>query len=115
MDFALADRLLDLTLRNSDSAVVRRETTVRRDEVAPRRLAARRSMEISQLQMHHRRCQGSSLRMNQNFDTCLSMLLKHEGGFSNHKDDRGGLTNLGVTKAVYDEFHGTDMPRRGHA
>ena len=36
------------------------------------------------------------------------MLLKHEGGFSNHKDDRGGLTNLGVTKAVYDEFHGTD-------
>ena len=46
--------------------------------------------------------------MNQNFDTCLSMLLKHEGGFSNHKDDRGGLTNLGVTKAVYDEFHGTD-------
>ena len=46
--------------------------------------------------------------MNQNFDTCLAMLLKHEGGFSNHKDDRGGLTNLGVTKAVYDEFHGTD-------
>ena len=46
--------------------------------------------------------------MNQNFDTCLAMLLKLEGGFSNHKDDRGGLTNLGVTKAVYDEFHGTD-------
>ena len=42
------------------------------------------------------------------------MLLKHEGGFSNHKDD-GGLTNLGVTKAVYDEFHGTDIDEERHA
>ena len=44
--------------------------------------------------------------MNQNFDTCMTMLLAHEGGFSAHKDDPGGLTNLGVTKAVYDEFYG---------
>ena len=51
--------------------------------------------------------------MNQNFDKCMSMLLKHEGGYSNHKDDRGGMTNLGVTKAVYDEFHGTDIDEEG--
>ena len=46
--------------------------------------------------------------MNQNFDTCMTMLLAHEGGFSAHKDDPGGMTNLGVTKAVYDEFYGGD-------
>ena len=46
--------------------------------------------------------------MNQNFDLCLVMLLAHEGGFSAHPDDPGGLTNLGVTKAVYDEFYGGD-------
>ena len=32
------------------------------------------------------------------------MLLKHEGGFVNHPSDPGGMTNLGVTKAVYDKF-----------
>ena len=42
--------------------------------------------------------------MNKNFDTCLEMLLKHEGGFVNHKDDPGGITNLGVTKKVYEEW-----------
>ena len=49
--------------------------------------------------------------MNQNFDKCMSMLLKHEGGFvdGNKIGDSGGLTNLGMTKAVYDEFHGTDV------
>ena len=44
--------------------------------------------------------------MNQNFDTCMTMLLAHEGGFVDHPDDPGGMTNLGVTKAVYDEFYG---------
>jgi len=30
------------------------------------------------------------------------MLLEHEGGFVNHPDDPGGITNLGVTKKVYE-------------
>lgn len=32
------------------------------------------------------------------------MLLHHEGGFVNHPKDPGGMTNLGVTKAVYDKW-----------
>ena len=40
----------------------------------------------------------------ENFTPCLNMLLKHEGGFVNHPSDPGGMTNLGVTKAVYDKF-----------
>jgi len=40
----------------------------------------------------------------ENFDKCLKMLLSHEGGFVNHPEDPGGITNLGVTKKVYDEW-----------
>ena len=51
--------------------------------------------------------------MNQNFDKCLHMLLHHEGGFVNHPSDPGGMTNLGITKRTYDEFHGTDIDEEG--
>lgn len=44
--------------------------------------------------------------MKQNFDLCLRMLLVHEGGFVNHPSDPGGMTNLGVTKAVYEAWLG---------
>ena len=46
--------------------------------------------------------------MKQNFDECLHMLLEHEGGFVNHPKDPGGMTNLGVTKRVYDEWIGRE-------
>ena len=46
--------------------------------------------------------------MKENFDKCLKMLLSHEGGFVNHPDDPGGITNLGVTKKVYDEWIGRE-------
>tara|TARA_R100001163_G_C5036274_1_gene175393 strand:+ start:179 stop:688 length:510 start_codon:yes stop_codon:yes gene_type:complete len=46
--------------------------------------------------------------MKQNFDKCLTMLLKHEGGFVDHPKDPGGMTNLGVTKAVYDKWIGRE-------
>lgn len=44
--------------------------------------------------------------MKANFDSCLAHLLKHEGGYVNHPSDPGGITNLGVTKKVWEEFVG---------
>ena len=44
--------------------------------------------------------------MKNNFDKCLHMLLEHEGGYVNDSRDSGGMTNLGVTKRVYDEWIG---------
>jgi lysozyme family protein len=41
-----------------------------------------------------------------NFEKALAAVLVHEGGFSNHKDDPGGMTNLGCTKAVWEEHCG---------
>jgi lysozyme family protein len=42
--------------------------------------------------------------MNTNFDKSLAELLKHEGGFVNHPQDPGGVTNLGVTQAVWEDW-----------
>ena len=47
--------------------------------------------------------------MKENFDHCLKMLLKHEGGFVNHPKDPGGMTNLGVTKKVYEAWLGREV------
>ena len=44
--------------------------------------------------------------MKDNFNKCLEMLLHHEGGFVNHPKDPGGVTNLGVTKRVYEQWVG---------
>lgn len=45
--------------------------------------------------------------MNNNFEHCLDLVLKHEGGYVNHPKDPGGETNRGVTKAVYDAYRKT--------
>jgi lysozyme family protein len=34
------------------------------------------------------------------WDKILSFILKYEGGYSNHPDDKGGETNRGITKAT---------------
>jgi lysozyme family protein len=44
--------------------------------------------------------------MKSNFEKALAHVLSSEGGFSNHKLDPGGMTNLGCTKAVWEEFVG---------
>jgi lysozyme family protein len=44
--------------------------------------------------------------MQGNFEKCLELVLKSEGGWVNHKDDPGGETNLGVTKRVWEEYVG---------
>ena len=42
------------------------------------------------------------------FEEALEHVLKHEGGFVNHPKDPGGITNLGVTKKVWDEWIGRE-------
>lgn len=44
--------------------------------------------------------------MRGNFPRSLEMLLEHEGGFVHHPRDPGGMTNLGVTKAAWEEHVG---------
>ena len=44
--------------------------------------------------------------MNSNFDACLKNLLVHEGGYVNNPSDPGGMTNLGVTARVWEEWVG---------
>jgi len=47
--------------------------------------------------------------MRSTFDPALRLLLRHEGGFVNHPNDPGGMTNLGVTKAVWEAHKGAPV------
>jgi lysozyme family protein len=44
--------------------------------------------------------------MKANWDEALAHILKYEGGYVNHPSDPGGMTNLGVTKRVWEEWIG---------
>jgi len=44
--------------------------------------------------------------MSTSFDNCLQIILHHEGGFAAHPKDPGGVTMLGVTKRVWEEWTG---------
>jgi lysozyme family protein len=50
--------------------------------------------------------------MTQNFRDCLELVLKHEGGFVNHPKDPGGMTNLGVTKKVWEDWIGHEVDEK---
>jgi len=50
--------------------------------------------------------------MKDNFDAALKAILHHEGGFSDHKLDPGGMTNLGVTKRVWEEWVGHEVDEK---
>ena len=42
--------------------------------------------------------------MTGNFEQCLALVLRTEGGYVNNHDDPGGVTNLGVTKATWEAY-----------
>jgi len=44
--------------------------------------------------------------MKNNWPTCFALVLKNEGGYVNNPADRGGVTNLGCTKAVWEQYIG---------
>jgi len=50
--------------------------------------------------------------MKDNFDAALKAILHHEGGFSDHPQDPGGMTNLGVTKRVWEEWVGHEVDEK---
>ena len=50
--------------------------------------------------------------MQSNFDNCLAKLLVHEGNFVNHPQDPGGMTNLGVTARVWQEWVGHEVDEK---
>jgi lysozyme family protein len=46
--------------------------------------------------------------MNTNWQKSFELMLKSEGGFVNHPSDPGGMTNLGVTKATWENWVGRE-------
>lgn len=44
--------------------------------------------------------------MKDNFEKAFAAVLKHEGGYSAHPMDPGGMTNLGVTRTVWQHWVG---------
>lgn len=50
--------------------------------------------------------------MRQNFAEALQAVLKHEGGFVNHPADPGGMTNLGCTRRVWEEYCGYEVTEK---
>ena len=50
--------------------------------------------------------------MKDNFEAALKAILHHEGGYVNHPKDPGGMTNLGVTKRVWEEWVGHEVDEK---
>jgi len=46
--------------------------------------------------------------MQSNWNNSFNLMLKSEGGFVNYPSDPGGMTNLGVTKATWENWVGRE-------
>jgi lysozyme family protein len=49
--------------------------------------------------------------MKANFERCLDMVLKHEGGWADHPKDPGGATMKGVTIGTFSQFKGRKVSK----
>jgi lysozyme family protein len=47
--------------------------------------------------------------MQENWEQCFALVLKHEGGFVDHPRDPGGMTNLGVTRKNWEAYLSRDV------
>ena len=45
------------------------------------------------------------------FDEIIEVVLSHEGGYVDDPDDRGGVTNFGVTQASYSQYLGRKVSK----
>lgn len=50
--------------------------------------------------------------MKSNWDRAFDMVIVHEGGYVDHPSDPGGATNLGCTKAVWQEYVGHEVTKQ---
>jgi hypothetical protein len=50
--------------------------------------------------------------MKENFDVCFKLMLVSEGGYVNNPADPGGMTNLGVTKANWENYVGHQVDEK---
>ena len=47
-----------------------------------------------------------------NWEPSFHLILQSEGGYANHPQDPGGMTNLGVTKRVWEEWMGRESSEK---
>lgn len=45
------------------------------------------------------------------FARCIPLILKHEGGYSDHPSDPGGATNMGITRATLEAWRGVPVSK----
>ncbi len=49
--------------------------------------------------------------MPQTVDEIIEVILRHEGGYVDHKNDRGGATNWGITIGTYSKWLGREATK----
>jgi lysozyme family protein len=49
--------------------------------------------------------------MNRNWDKCFDLVIVNEGGYVDNPSDPGGATNLGCTKAVWEQYVGHEVTK----